>query len=83
MGKGKRQILPGQVGEEDFPEAMSSFPEGAAFHQAEAAGKPCGRQCALIKAGTDGLSYFPIQIPTEVLFPGVLLCFIISFKPSL
>lgn len=43
-------------------------------------GKPCGQEYALIKAGTDGLRYFPIQIPTKVLFPGVLLYFIISFN---
>lgn len=54
----------------------------AAFHQAEAAEKPCGQKYALTKVGADGLRYFPIQIPTKVLFLGVLLCFIISFKPS-
>lgn len=58
------------------------MPGEAAFHHAVAAGKPCEQKYALMEAGADGLSYFPIQIPTKVLFPGVLLCFIISFKPS-
>lgn len=58
------------------------FPGRAAFQQAVAAGKPCGQEYAGSKAGADGLRYFPTQTPTNILCPGVLSCFIISFKPS-
>lgn len=58
------------------------FQRGAAFQQAVAAGKPCGQEHAPFQAGADGLSFFPIQIPTKVFFPGVLLGFITSFNPS-
>ena len=47
------------------------------------AGKPCGQEYApTLQAAADGLSYFPIQILTKVLLPGILLHFSISFKPS-
>lgn len=80
MCRGERQTLPGQV-RGNFPKAMSSpSPRGAASSWAVAVGKPCGQECGPIQAGADGLS--PLPIPTKVLFPGVLLHFIISFKPS-
>lgn len=56
LPKSNKQPLPGRV----------------FFQQAEAAGKPCGQEYAGIGAGTDGLSYFPTQIPTKVLLPGAL-----------
>ena len=40
------------------------------------AGKPCGQEYApTLQAAADGLSYFPIQILTKVLLPGILLHF--------